>query len=76
MDQMLKYIVTSLVDDPDSIQIRDVEGKDSNILELSVNEKDIGKVIGKGGRIAKALRVLLQAASIKQGKNTQLEILD
>ncbi|MCC5813334.1 MAG: KH domain-containing protein [Leptospira sp.] len=76
MDQMLKYIVTSLVDDPESIQIRDVEGKDSNILELSVNEKDIGKVIGKGGRIAKALRVLLQAASIKQGKNTQLEILD
>jgi uncharacterized protein len=76
MDQMLKYIVTSLVDDPESIQIREVEGKDNNILELSVNEKDIGKVIGKGGRIAKALRVLLQAASIKQGKNTQLEILD
>lgn len=76
MEQMIRYITGSLVDEPDSIHIKEVEGKESNILELSVAEKDIGKVIGKGGRIAKALRVLLQAASIKQGKNTQLEILD
>lgn len=76
MEPLIQYITTSLVDEPDSISIKDVEGKESSVLELSVAEKDIGKVIGKGGRIAKALRVLLQASSIKQGKNTQLEIID
>lgn len=76
MEPLIRYITTSLVDEPEEIQIREVEGNETNILELTVAQKDIGKVIGKNGRIAKALRIILQAASIKQGKNTQLEILD
>lgn len=76
MEGFIRYIVSSLVENPSSIQIREVEGKDTTIIELSVPESDIGKVIGKGGRIAKALRVLLQAVSAKQGKNYQLEIID
>ncbi len=76
MDALIRYIVGSLVEDPDSVQIREIEGKESNILELCVAQSDVGKVIGKNGRIAKALRVLIQTASLKQGKNVQLEILD
>jgi predicted RNA-binding protein YlqC (UPF0109 family) len=64
------------VDEPEAVHIEEVENADTTVLELKVAPKDIGKVIGKNGRIAKALRILLQAASIKNGKNTQLEILD
>lgn len=76
MEPLIRYVTTSLVDEPESIQIREVDNKDNTILELTVADKDIGKVIGKNGRIAKALRVILQAAAIKEGKNVQLEIID
>jgi predicted RNA-binding protein YlqC (UPF0109 family) len=76
LEPLIRYVTTSLVDEPESIQIREVDNKDNTILELTVADKDIGKVIGKNGRIAKALRVILQAAAIKEGKNVQLEIID
>jgi len=76
MEPLLRYIVTSLVDFPDEIQIKEIPGEDQSVLELRVSEKDLGKVIGKNGRIAKSLRTVLQAAAIKQGKNFSLEILD
>ncbi|WCL47921.1 KH domain-containing protein [Leptospira sp. GIMC2001] len=76
MDSLIKYIATSLVDEPEAIHVNQVDGTESSVLELKVAQKDIGKVIGKNGRIAKALRVILQASSVKHGKNTQLEILD
>jgi predicted RNA-binding protein YlqC (UPF0109 family) len=73
---LVEYIVKSLVDDPASVAVNVVEGEKSTILELKVAEEDIGKVIGKRGRIAKAIRTLLQASTAKSGKHTVLEILD
>jgi predicted RNA-binding protein YlqC (UPF0109 family) len=73
---LVEYIVKSLVDDPASVTISVVEGENATILELRVAPDDIGKVIGKHGRIAKAIRTVLQAATAKAGKHTVLEILD
>jgi predicted RNA-binding protein YlqC (UPF0109 family) len=73
---LVEYIVKSLVDDPSQVQLNVVEGEKSTILELRVSPEDIGKVIGKHGRIAKAIRTVLQAATARSGKHTVLEILD
>ena len=73
---LVEYIAKSLVDDPSSVNVAVVEGEKSTILELRVAQDDIGKVIGKHGRIAKAIRTVLQAATAKTGKHTVLEILD
>jgi predicted RNA-binding protein YlqC (UPF0109 family) len=73
---LVEYIVKSLVDDPSQVVVNVVEGEKSTILELRVAEEDIGKVIGKHGRIAKAIRTVLQASTAKSGKHTVLEILD
>ena len=73
---LVEYIVKSLVDDPTAVNVAVVEGEKSTILELRVASNDIGKVIGKHGRIAKAIRTILQAATAKGGKHTVLEILD
>jgi predicted RNA-binding protein YlqC (UPF0109 family) len=73
---LVEYIVKSLVDDPAAVNLAVVEGEKSTILELRVAVNDIGKVIGKHGRIAKAIRTILQAATAKGGKHTVLEILD
>jgi len=64
------------VDDPSAVQVNVIEGEKSTILELRVAPEDIGKVIGKQGRIAKAIRTILQAATVPTGKRTVLEILD
>jgi predicted RNA-binding protein YlqC (UPF0109 family) len=73
---LVEYIAKSLVDDPGQVTVSVVEGEKSTILELRVAAEDIGKVIGKHGRIAKAIRTVLQAATAKSGKHTVLEILD
>ena len=73
---LIEYLAKSLVDDPSAVKVNVVEGEKSTILELRVGDGDIGKVIGKHGRIAKAIRTVLQAASAKAGKHTVLEILD
>jgi len=73
---LIEYLAKSLVDDPSQVKVNIVEGEKSTILELRVAEGDIGKVIGKHGRIAKAIRVVLQAASARSRKHTVLEILD
>jgi len=73
---LIEYLAKSLVDDPTQVQVNVIEGEKSTILELRVAEGDIGKVIGKQGRIAKAIRTVLQAASARTGKHTMLEILD
>ena len=73
---LVEYIAKYLVDDPSSVNVAVVEGEKSTILELRVATNDIGKVIGKHGRIAKAIRTVLQAATAKGGKHTVLEILD
>jgi predicted RNA-binding protein YlqC (UPF0109 family) len=73
---LIEYIAKSLVDDPSAVSVNVIEGEKSTILELRVAADDIGKVIGKHGRIAKAIRTVLSASSVKSGKRAVLEILD
>ncbi|MDR2537524.1 MAG: KH domain-containing protein [Treponema sp.] len=73
---LVEYIVKSLVDDPASVELTVIEREKSTTLELKVAPSDIGKVIGRHGRIAKAIRTVLQAAGTRGGKRTVLEILD
>lgn len=73
---LVEYIAKSLVDNPDNVNVNIIEGEKSTILELKVSPDDIGKVIGKHGRIAKAVRTILSAAAAKNGKRFVLEILD
>lgn len=74
--EVVEFIVKSLVDNPEDVSVNVVEGEKSTILELSVADGDIGKVIGKQGRIAKAIRTILAATANKTGKRAILEILD
>jgi len=73
---LIEYIAKSLVDDPSAVSVQEVEGEKSTIIELRVAPSDIGKVIGKYGRIAKALRTVLSASATKTGKRYSLEILE
>ncbi|ADN01999.1 KH domain-containing protein [Spirochaeta thermophila] len=74
--ELVAYIAKALVDNPDSVEVNLIEGEKSTILELRVDPNDVGKVIGKHGRIAKAIRTILGAAATKTGKRVILEILD
>jgi predicted RNA-binding protein YlqC (UPF0109 family) len=74
--ELVEYIAKSLVDEPDQVSINVINGEKSIILELKVAEQDIGKVIGKNGRIAKAVRTILRASANRSGKKFALEILD
>jgi predicted RNA-binding protein YlqC (UPF0109 family) len=73
---LVEYIAKALVDDLAAVQVSVIDGEKSTILELRVGAGDIGKVIGKHGRIAKSIRTVLQAATAKTGKRVVLEILD
>jgi len=73
--EFLLYIVRALVDEPDEVEVNVVEGEKSTIFELKVASPDIGKVIGKNGRIAKSIRTILNAAIAKSGKRISLDIL-
>lgn len=74
--ELVEYIAKSLVDDPTGVDVTQIEGEKSTILELKVTSGDVGKVIGKRGRIVNAIRTLLSASSSKTGKRVVLEILD
>lgn len=73
---LVEYIAKTLVDDPSEVIVNQIEGEKSTILELRVAADDLGKVIGRHGRIAKAIRTVLSASSTKTGKRVVLEILD
>lgn len=73
---LIEFIAKSLVDDPASVSVTESEGERGPVLRLSVAQDDIGKVIGKYGRIAKALRTVLSASANKEGRHYSLEILD
>ncbi|MFC1591603.1 KH domain-containing protein [Thermodesulfobacteriota bacterium] len=75
-EELLYKIVTHLVDNPEAVHLNKIEGEQNSILELSVAKEDIGKVIGKKGRTANAIRNILSAASAKLNKRTILEILE
>jgi hypothetical protein len=75
LKELVEYIVKNIVDEPDQVVVNQVEGERSVILEVKVAPSDLGKVIGKQGRIANALRTILKAAAMREKKNVSLEIL-
>ncbi len=75
MGELVEFIAKALVDNPDQVHVNEVEGSQSIIIELKVAEEDMGKVIGKQGRIAKAIRTVVKAAAIKDNKRVVVEII-
>lgn len=75
MKELLEKIARSLVDSPDDVSVTEVNDNQALVLELRVAEDDMGKVIGKQGRIAKAIRVVMKAAAIKEDKRVVVEII-
>jgi len=76
MKELIEQIAMKLVDHPEQVSVTEVEGENSTVLELRVAKSDLGKVIGKEGRIAKAMRVLLGAATSREQKKCTLEIVE
>ena len=76
MKQLIEYMAKALVDQPDKVVIKEIAGEKTLIYEIRVGEGDLGKIIGKEGRTAKAMRSIISAAAMKQGKRAQLEILE
>jgi hypothetical protein len=76
MKDLLEEIAKALVDYPEDVKVAEVEGEQTTVLELRVREEDLGKVIGRQGRTARALRTLLSAAGMKVHKRFVLEILE
>ena len=75
MVELVNYIARALVDKPEAVDVREVENEDSIVIELRVDPDDMGKVIGKQGRIAKAIRTVVKAASVKADKPVFVEIV-
>lgn len=75
MKELLEGLVQSLVDDPSSVEIKETAGESIIILEITVSSSDVGKVIGKGGRIANAIRTIVKAAAVKINKKVTVEIM-
>lgn len=76
MKELLEFLARALVDKPDAVRVEVVEGEKSIILQLHVDSEDVGKVIGKQGRIAKAIRTIVKASAVKDGKKAIVEIID
>ncbi len=76
MKEFIEHIVRALVDYPDDVRLTEVQGERTTVYELRVGAGDLGKVIGKRGQTAKAIRTLISAVSAKQGKRAMLEILE
>jgi hypothetical protein len=76
MKELLEEIARALVDNPDQVQVRAIEGQQAIVLELRVHPSDVGKVIGTRGRMALAIRIILGAAGVKLRKRVTVEILD
>lgn len=74
--ELVEYVAKSLVDDPDAVTVEVVNGEDGMVIELHVAEADMGKVIGRNGSVAKALRTLLKVTSARTGEPVSLEILE
>jgi predicted RNA-binding protein YlqC (UPF0109 family) len=75
MKELVEFMAKSLVDNPDAVTVNEVNGEQSIILELRVAPEDMGKIIGKQGRIAKAIRTVIKAAAVKQNKRVIVEII-
>ena len=76
LKELIEYIAKLLVDYPEEVEVYEVEGERTTILELKVAEEDLGKVIGKSGRTARAMRTILNASATKLNKRAVLEIIE
>ena len=76
MKELVKFIAQSLVDNPEQVQVKEIIGEQTSVIELKVAKEDLGKVIGKQGRTARAMRTILSAASTKIRKRAVLEIIE
>ena len=76
LKELIEYIARALVDNPDQVRVSEIEGEKTSVIELSVAKDDLGKVIGKQGRTARAMRTILSAASTKARKRAVLEIIE
>ena len=77
MQELLEYLAKALVDDPEAVRVEAFDEDDGSVvLELSVGEDDYGQVIGRGGRTANALRTVLKAAAVKEGRRVFVDIVD
>ena len=77
MQELLEYLARALVDDPEAVRVEQFDEDDGSVvLELSVGEDDYGQIIGRGGRTANALRTVLKAAAVKEGRRVFVDIVD
>jgi len=76
LQELISYVSKSLVDMPDNVEVNEIQGEQTTVIELKVDKTDLGKVIGKQGRTARALRTILNAASTKLKKRSVLEIIE
>ncbi|HEX6117414.1 MAG TPA: KH domain-containing protein [Solirubrobacterales bacterium] len=76
MRDLVEYLTRALVDDPDAVTVEEVEEDGDIVLEITVAEEDVGRVIGRGGRIANAIRTIAKAAAVREDRRVIVEILD
>ena len=76
MKDLIYYIAKALIDQPEKVMVNEIEGEHTNVLELGVDKSDMGKIIGKQGRNAQAIRTILNAASVQNRKRCILEIVE
>ena len=76
MEELLAFLAKSLVDHPEDVSVTKVDGENSVVYELRVNDSDMGKVIGRQGRIVKQIRILMRAVAQRKGKKVSVEIMD
>ena len=76
MKELLSYIVRSLVDKPDEVSVEECDGNGETVFEVRVAEGDMGKVIGRQGRVVKEIRVLMKAVAQRKGRKVSVEVLD
>ena len=76
MKELLLYMAKNLVDEPDAVTVTELDGEDGKVLELRVAEGDMGKVIGRQGRIAKEIRTIIKTVAMRSGEKVTVEIVD
>jgi predicted RNA-binding protein YlqC (UPF0109 family) len=76
MKELVSFIVESLVEYPEEVQVVEVQGRNSTVIELAVADSDMGRIIGKGGRVINSIRALVNVLAVKQGKRVSLELLE
>lgn len=76
MKELVEYIATSLVDNPERVRVEEIQGSSAVVIELRVAESDMGRVIGKRGRVVNAIRTLMEVVATRDGKRVTLEVVD